>query len=96
MKAKILTWDPLCDNTGFRSKDNVETLMTINTTIFGSNVNKTSSSSYRYHNFLYDNTNDILWGFEHTSNSSGDCTINYIKININDLTWEEQTITLPI
>lgn len=65
----------------------------ISTEVFG-----TYGTNTRYA-FLSDGEGNI-WGFQHAGNakgnSSGDATINWIKINPDDWSFEEGTWTLPL
>lgn len=64
---------------------------TIETEVF---AGATVSGANRYHNFC-DGGDGYIWGFEHAANalgnSAGKATINWIKIKIDDLTFEEGT-----
>ena len=68
----------------------------------GSRVVKTTTltTAHNFGTYLtifpddYDNPS-YLWGVKWDSNSSGDAIINWIKININDYTFEEGDWTLP-
>lgn len=65
----------------------------LTTTIFGS----TYSTSNLYQTYISDN-NGYVWGFQHNNNangnSSGNATINWIKIDLNDLSFIEGTWTI--
>lgn len=68
----------------------------IETKVFGTTVASNASSAYgkQYYNFC--NSGDgYVWGFEHKGNaegnSSGNASINWIKIKLEDLTFEEGT-----
>lgn len=69
---------------------------TLKTSTFGS-VRGTSVSSALYSTFLY-GEDGYIWGFEHSGNadgnSSGNATVNWIKINMEDLTFTEGTWTI--
>lgn len=71
----------------------------ITTTIFASYVSTATSDSSTYYFTFLDGGDGYVWGFEHSGNaagnSSGDATINWIKIKIDDLTFEEGTWTIP-
>lgn len=70
------------------------------TTKFGSYISSNASDSSTYHFTFLNDEDGYIWGFEHegntSGNSSGDAVINWIKIKIDDLTFEEGTWTLPI
>lgn len=69
---------------------------TITTTTFGKSVS--SSSTRTFYNAFVDGGDRYIWGFEHANNaggnSSGNASVNWIKIKIDDFTFEEGTWTL--
>ena len=78
---------------GHRVSSEVLEYNTIETKTFG----KYSSRLYAT---LLDGGDGYIWGFQHANNtkgnSSGDATVNWIKINTEDWSFEEGTWTLPL
>lgn len=65
---------------------------TLTTTTFGKNLS--SSTSRTFYNAFVDGGDGYIWGFECSGNSSGNATVNWIKIKIDDFSFEEGTWTL--
>lgn len=82
----------LFDNPATLPSNRNYTEETITTSTFGA-----STSTDKYFAFV-DGGDGYIWGFEHSGNangnSSGNATVNWIKISIADSTFEEGTWTL--
>lgn len=79
-----------------RNMDLLDTLQVVDTQIVETKTfaGTSVSGNYRYYN-LCDGGDGYIWGFEHAGNAqgnaSGNASINWIKIKLDNLTFEEGT-----
>lgn len=70
----------------------------IETSTFGNVTSLTGTSNISVYGAFVNDGNGYIWGFEHANNASGNktgnATVNWIKIKIDDFTFEEGTWTL--
>lgn len=86
----------LLESTFYNYNTDFVSFYNFTTEIFAAGI---TISQHKYHTFLNDDKNNLIWGFEHSTNkdgnSSGNAIINFLKINKSNYQIEEGTFEIP-